>query len=70
LRGGEERPELGFGGGEVVEPRPWVGIEVDDGGVLGRVLEEERFLACKSRTGFAKTRQTYKESNLRMSAWE
>ena len=49
MRGGDERPEPGFGRGEVVEPRAWVGIGVDDGGVLGRDRDDDRFLACKSK---------------------
>lgn len=44
MSGGEDKPELGFGGGEVVEFRPWVCVEADDGGVLGRDPDDDRFL--------------------------
>jgi len=57
LKGGDDSPELGFGGGEASEPR--VLIDDVEGGVRGRDEEPDRFLAgVNSALGAGRTRQT------------
>lgn len=72
LNGGDDRPELFRGAGEVSDVRAFV--ELADGGVLGREDEElDKFLALRQLGAWRteeRVRGAHSESNLSMSACE